>query len=57
MGLDLMVDESGAIIIMNVRDLTTLINLLNDDYVESALTGQRYEIKTKRPIKLVEADN
>lgn len=51
LGLDLMLDEDGAIIIMNNKDLVTFVNLLNDDYVESNLTGNRYEIKSKKPLK------
>ena len=47
----LMTDERGAIIIENVKDLAKFINLLNDDYVESNLTGVRYEIQKKREIK------
>lgn len=50
-GVDLMEDEDGAIIIMDDKDLTKFINLLNDDYVESPMTGQRYEIMRKRPLK------
>lgn len=49
--VSLMTDEAGAIIIENPKDLAKFINLLNDDYVESNLTGIRYEIKSKRPIK------
>lgn len=56
LGLDLMVDEDDAIIIMSEKDLRTFINLLNDDYVESALTGQRYEIKSKRLLKVAEEE-
>lgn len=56
LGLGLMTDESGAIIIMNNRDLNVFVNLLNDDYVESDLTGQRYEIKSKKPLKIKEED-
>jgi hypothetical protein len=51
LGVDLMIDEAGAIIIMDDRDLTKFVNLLNDDYVESPLTGLRYEIKSKRLLK------
>jgi hypothetical protein len=51
LGVDLMSDETGAIIIENPKDLSKFINLLNDDYVESNLTGIRYEIKSKRPMK------
>lgn len=51
LGIDLMEDASGAIIIMDGKDLDKFVNLLNDDYVESNLTGQRYEIIRKKPIK------
>ena len=57
LGLDLMLDESGAIIIMDDRDLTKFVNLLNDDYIESPLTGLRYEIKSKRLLKPPSDDN
>jgi hypothetical protein len=50
-GVDLMVDENGAIIIMNQKDMAKFINLLNDDYMESPLTGIRYEVQRKRPLK------
>lgn len=49
--IELMQDESGAIIIMDDKDLAKFINLMNDDYVESALTGQRYEILKKKLLK------
>lgn len=49
--IELMEDDSGAIIIMDEKDLDKFVNLLNDDYMESALTGQRYEIIRKRPLK------
>ena len=48
MKLDLMTDESGKIIIMDQRDLATLVNLLNEDYYVSPVNGRRYEIKAKR---------
>lgn len=50
-GVNLMVDDAGAIIIMDSKDLATFVNLLNDDYVESPMTGQRYEIIRKRLLK------
>ena len=56
LGLNLMQDDDGAIIIMNAKDLTVFVNLLNDDYTESPLTGIRYEIKSKRPLKIKEDD-
>jgi len=49
--IDLMTNDSGAIILMDSNDMDKFVNLLNDDYVESGLTGQRYEIIRKRPIK------
>lgn len=54
LGVELMTDDSGAIIIMDVKDLSKFVNLLNDDYVESNLTGKRYEIKSK---KILEPEN
>lgn len=56
LGVELMQDESGAIILMDDKDMVKFINLLNDDYIESSLTGQRYEIVRKKPLKLEEAD-
>ena len=50
-GVELMEDDSGAIIIMDEKDMVKFVNLLNDDYVESAVTGLKYEIKSKRPLK------
>jgi hypothetical protein len=51
MGVGLMTDDSGAIIIMDDRDLTRFVNLLNEDYMESPITGERFEIIKKRPLK------
>lgn len=48
MGLELMTDDAGAIIIMDSKDLDTFVNLLNDDYVESQMTGNKYEIRSKK---------
>lgn len=53
-GVDLMTDGSGAIIIENAKDLSIFVSLINDDYVESNLTGIRYEIRSKRPLKPVD---
>ncbi|HYG84134.1 MAG TPA: Kiwa anti-phage protein KwaB-like domain-containing protein [Verrucomicrobiae bacterium] len=50
MGLELMVDDAGAIIIMDGNDLDTFVNLLNDDYITSDVTGIRYEVKSKKPL-------
>lgn len=56
LGIELLVDDAGAIIIMDDKDLTKFVNLLNDDYVESNLTGQRYEIIRKRLLKQTESE-
>lgn len=56
LGIDLMEDDSGAIIIMDDKDLGKFVNLLNDDYMESALTGERYEIIKKKPLKPTDPD-
>jgi hypothetical protein len=57
LGIELMTDDSGAIIIMDVKDLNKFVNLLNDDYVESNLTGKRYEIKSKKILEPETSEN
>lgn len=56
LGIEMMTDTNGSIIIMDTRDLTKFVNLLNDDYYESPMTGLKYEIKSKKPLKLEESD-
>ncbi len=48
MQLELMTDDAGAIIIMDGSELDIFVNLINEDYIASHVTGKRYEIKTKR---------
>jgi hypothetical protein len=48
MDLELMADDNGKIIIMDGKDLGIFINLLNDDYVTSDLTGKKYIIRGKK---------
>ncbi|HEY5695218.1 MAG TPA: Kiwa anti-phage protein KwaB-like domain-containing protein [Candidatus Saccharimonadales bacterium] len=48
MQLELMTDDAGAIIIMDGNDLDTFVNLINEDYITSGITGKRYEIKSKK---------
>lgn len=48
MQLDIMTDDSGAIIIMDGHDLDTFVSLINEDYMTSQITGKRYEIKSKK---------
>lgn len=56
MDLELMPDEQGKIIIMDDKDLSTFVNIINEDYWVSPLTGERYEIIKKRPLKTKESD-
>jgi hypothetical protein len=56
LGVGLMSDETGTILISDEKDLTRFVNLLNEDYVESPLTGQRYEILKKRAMKPPDED-
>jgi hypothetical protein len=51
MGLEMMNDDSGAIIIMDEKDLDQFITLLNDDYMTSELTGKKYKIGSKKPLE------
>jgi hypothetical protein len=48
MQLELMTDDAGAIIIMDGNDLDTFVNLINEDYITSEISGRRYEIKSKK---------
>jgi hypothetical protein len=48
MQLELMTDDAGAIIIMDGNDLDIFVNLINEDYITSEITGRRYEIKSKK---------
>ena len=48
--LELMTDDAGAIIIMDGNDLDMFVNLINEDYYTSEITGKRYEIKAKRAL-------
>ncbi len=48
MQLDLMSDDDGSIIIMDDKDLSTFVNLINEDYYISPVNGRRYEIKSKK---------
>jgi hypothetical protein len=50
MQLELMTDDAGAIIIMDGNDLDMFVNLINEDYITSEITGKRYEIKSKKAL-------
>lgn len=52
MDLDLMTDDAtGEIIIMDAKDAAKFVNLLNDDYVTSDMTGIKYELKGKKELR------
>lgn len=48
MELELMTDDDGAIIIIDGNDLDMFVNLINEDYITSQITGKRYEVKAKK---------
>jgi hypothetical protein len=52
MGLELLTDDAaGAIILMDAKDAAKFVNLINDDYVTSDMTGTRYELKGKKELR------
>lgn len=56
MELELMTDEDGSIIIMDDKDLTMFVNLVNEDYYVSPVNGKRYEIKSKKLLEESEGE-
>lgn len=56
MALELMTDDAGAIIIMDGNDLDTFVNLINEDYITTEITGKRYEIKSKKLLDEAEGE-
>lgn len=52
MNLELLTDDAaGAIILMDAKEAMKFVNLLNDDYITSDMTGIKYEIKGKKPLR------
>lgn len=56
MQLDIMTDDDGAIIIMDGHDLDTFVNLINEDYITSEITGKRFEVTAKKPLNEPEGE-
>lgn len=56
MGVGLMQDDNGKIILMDDKDMVRFVNLMNDDYMESPMTGLRYEVIKKRELKPPDED-
>ncbi len=54
--LELMTDDDGSIIIMDDKDLTMFVNLLDEDYFVSPVSGQRFEIKGKKLLAEAEGE-
>ena len=48
MQVEIMTDDAGAIIIMDGSDLDLFVNLINEDYITSEITGRRYVVKSKK---------
>lgn len=58
MGLELLTDDAlGAIIIMDAKEAAKFVNLLNDDYVTSDMTGIKYELKGKKELRVTESSD
>lgn len=58
MDLELMTDDAtGEIIIMDAKDAAKFVNLLNDDYVTSDMTGIKYELKGKKELRQAESQS
>lgn len=52
MDLQLMTDDAtNEIIIMDAKDAAKFVNLLNDDYMTSDMTGIKYELKGKKELR------
>jgi hypothetical protein len=52
MDLELMTDDNaGEIILMDQKDAMKFVNLLSDDYMTSQMTGIKYLVKNKQPLK------
>lgn len=51
--LELMTDDAvGAIILMDAKEAAKFVNLLNDDYMQSGMTGLKYEVRGKKELKI-----
>ena len=44
-------DATGEIIIIDAKDAAKFVNLLNDDYVTSDMTGIKYELRAKKELR------
>lgn len=51
LGVELMVDDAGKIIIMDNRDLSNFLDIVNDNFVEGSSTGKHYLATSKKPFE------
>lgn len=49
MAIELMADDNGAVILMDLNDVNAFLDIINDNYVRS-LTGRNYIAKSKKSI-------
>lgn len=57
MDLELLTDDAaGAIIIMDGKDAAKFVNLLDDSYMTSDMTGIKYEVKNKKELRHESSD-
>jgi hypothetical protein len=58
MDLELLTDDAaGAIIIMDGKDAGKFVNLLDDSYMTSDMTGIKYEVKNKKELRHESSDD
>lgn len=53
MQVELMTDDSGAIILYDSKDVGTFLDIINDNYLSSS-TGNHYLAKSKKPLEVAE---
>ena len=53
MQVELMIDDAGAIILFDSKDLGVFLDILNDNYLSSA-TGNHYLAKSKKALEVAE---
>lgn len=54
MGLKLMTDDNGAIILMDLKDVGIFLDILLDNFMKSEATGNEYLVKSKKQLVEIE---
>lgn len=44
----MIIHDCNVLWLMDGNDLDMFVNLINEDYINSDITGRRYEVKTKK---------